>query len=246
MSSHLKSTRSLRTPIRTLLLTSTTLMACHAAHAADMPMHQALPPPPPMMAFSWTGFYLGGQVGYSWGKDHAVEYLTANGAFTGFQWKYPANGVVGGGYAGYNYQIGPAVLGLEADLEGAGNKGGFYDPPGAGDTKISWQGSVRGRLGYAINRVLVYGTGGFSFADISHTYVEVATPISETTKELRTGWTVGGGLEFAVTNNILAKAEYRYTDYGKYRYDLQTSFPGLTGEQQPKLSTIRLGVAYKF
>ena len=70
--------------------------------------------------------------------------------------------------------------------------------------------------------------------------------VAETTKEIRSGWPVGGGIEFAETDNILAKAEYRYTDYGKYRYDSKTAFPGLTGEQQPTLNTVRLGVAYKF
>ena len=230
--------------VRALLLT-TTIGFAQSAGAADMPMYRKASPIPAAV-FSWTGFYLGAQVGYAWGRDHTTEYLTANGAFTGFQWRYRLDHVVGGGFAGANYQVGNAVFGLEADIEAAGNKGGFYDPPGAGDTNIKWQGTFRGRLGFAADRVLVYATGGFAYADISHTYVQVITPIHETTTGIRTGWTAGAGIEYAVTNNVLVRAEYRYTDYGKYRYDSLTAFPGLTGQQTPTLNTGRIGVAYKF
>jgi outer membrane immunogenic protein len=222
------------------------LVAAIPAGAADLGYRKAPPMFAPPPAFSWTGFYLGGQVGYSWGHDHTTEYLTSNGAFTGFEWRYNMSAAVGGLFAGANYQIGNAVLGAEADIEAAGNKGGFYDPPGAGDTRIRWQGTARGRLGYAADRVLVYGTGGFAFADISHTYIQVITPISETTAGIRTGWTVGGGIEYAITPNVLARAEYRYTDYGSYRYESRTAFPGLTGQQEPRLNTLRAGIAYKF
>jgi outer membrane immunogenic protein len=87
---------------------------------------------------------------------------------------------------------------------------------------------------------------GIAFGNISHTYSNLITGISETTSDTRTGWTAGGGVEFALTPNILARAEYRYTDFGIYRYDSVTSFPGLTGQQEPRFNTARLGAAYKF
>jgi outer membrane immunogenic protein len=212
------------------------------ANAADLPIFTKAP----VIAPSWTGFYIGGEVGYAWGRDHTVETFSATGASTGFEWRYDLDHVVGGGFAGFNYQFGSLVAGLEADIEAAGNKGGFYDPPGAGDTHIKWQGTARGRLGFAAGPALFYATGGLAFADISHTYVQVITPISETTSGIRTGWTAGVGVDYAVTRNLLARVEYRYTDYGKYQYDSVTAFPGLTGQQSPTLNTLRVGLAYKF
>ena len=231
----------------TIAIVAAASLSCLAkpAYAADLPLYKA---PPAMMPaiYSWSGFYLGGQVGYAWGRDHTYETLTSTGAFTGFQWRYNTDGVVGGLFAGANYQVGATVFGLEADIEAAGNKGGFYDPPGAGDTRIKWQGSLRGRLGFAADRALFYATGGLAYADISHTYTEVFTPVSETTRDVRVGWTAGVGIDYAVTQNLLARVEYRYTDYSSYTYVSLTAFPGLTGRQSPGLHTLRLGLGYKF
>lgn len=224
--------------------TALVLIVAGAANAADFSEPYRAPPPVPF--FSWTGFYVGADLGYTWGRDHTTEYVTASGAFTGFQWDYKANSFVGGLFAGGNYQIGSFVLGAEADIEALRLKGGFFDPPGSGDTRLDWQGSFRGRAGYAVDKTLFYGTGGLAFADISHTYSNLITGISETTAGIRTGWTAGGGVEFALTPQILARAEYRYTDFGTYRYDSLTAFPGLTGQQAPRFSTVRVGAAYKF
>ena len=224
-----------------------TLMLSLPAQAADLPMRYKAPP---MMSpiFSWTGFYVGGQVGYAFGNDHLLEYVTANGVFTNFEKQYNMNGVSAGLYGGGNYQIGNFVLGLEGDIDGANIKGGWTDTAvgGAGDTKINWQGSVRGRVGFVADKVLFYGTGGLAVGEVKHTYSNLVTNISETTSSVRTGWTAGGGIEIALTPEILARVEYRYTDYGMSRYDSVTSFPGLTGTQEPKFSTIRVGAAYKF
>jgi outer membrane immunogenic protein len=216
------------------------------ASAADFTMPRKAPLPLPI--YCWTGFYIGADLGYAWGKDTTAEYLTASNTFTGFNPSYPINSALGGVYAGYNYQIGSAVLGVESDLEMARMRGGFTDPVvgGAGDTKIDWQGSLRGRLGFAADKVLVYGTGGLAYADISHTYTNLFSGVAETTSGLRTGWTAGAGIEMAVMSNWLVRAEYRYTEYGPYRYDSVTAFPGFTGQQQPRFSAVRVGAAYKF
>jgi outer membrane immunogenic protein len=230
--------------------------ACFAAAALALTLGQAsaadlsLPfkAPPPLPIFSWTGFYVGADVGYAWGHDRTTEYLTATNTFTGFKWDYTPTGAVGGLYGGGNYQIGAVVLGLETDLELARIEGGFIDPPvgGAGNTKIDWQGSLRGRLGFAADKVLFYGTGGLAFSNISHTYSNLVTGISETTSAVRAGWTAGGGIEMALTQNILLRAEYRYANFGRYRYDSVIAFPGFTGQQEPTINTVRVGAAYKF
>lgn len=216
------------------------------AYAADLRLPVKAPPPLPV--FSWTGFYLGAAVGYGWGRDSTIEFFTANGAPTGLGWDYPVRGALGGLYAGANYQTGPAVFGIEGDIEGTQIKGGFLDVPlgGAGDTRIDWQGSVRGRVGFAADRILFYGTGGVAFADISHTYRNLVAGTAETTSAVRTGWTAGGGVEVAVLPQLLVRAEYRFTDFGKYRYDAVVTFPGLTGQQEPTVNAVRVGAAYKF
>lgn len=219
-----------------------------AASAADLGIpYKAAPFAPPPVA-SWTGLYLGGAVGYSWGSDHLLEYFTANGAFTGFEKRYDTSGIVGGLYGGGNYQFGSTVIGLEGDIEAANARGSWSDPlvGGEGNTVLDWQGSLRGRLGYAAGNVLFYGTGGVAFGKLSHTYFNQLTSIAETTSSVRTGWTAGAGVEVAVNPNLLVRAEYRFTDYGQSRYDSVTSFPGLSGTQDPRFSTVRVGAAFKF
>lgn len=229
-------------------LTALTLGLASPATAADFATRYRAPPPPVLPVYSWTGFYIGGQIGYSVGKDDLYEYLTANGAFTNFEMHYNVHGVTGGVFGGGNYQFGNIVLGLEADLEASNIKGRWIDvgTGGMGTTKIGWQNSVRGRLGFVAENALFYGTGGVAFGDVSHTYTNLLTGIAETTSSVRTGWTAGAGVEVALTPNLLARVEYRYTDYGKSTYSSITSFPGLTGTQEPKLNTIRVGAAYKF
>src|SRR5450830_1708577 len=127
---------------RLSLLTSVALtFGATVAGAADLSIPYKALPPAPNPAFSWSGFYLGADVGYSWGRDHLVEYFTATNVFTGFEQKYNPNGVSGGVYAGANYQFGSTVLGFEADFEPTRITGGWSDPlvGGAGDTSINWQ-----------------------------------------------------------------------------------------------------------
>jgi outer membrane immunogenic protein len=216
-----------------------------SGQAADLRMPVQAPP---QQLFTWTGFYIGADLGWSWGNDTTTEYSRGTNNFTGLLWNYKPSGVTGGAYAGANYQIGTVVLGVESDIEATGIDGGFYDVAkgGAGNTRVDWQGSFRGRLGFAFDKVLFYGTGGLAFADISHTYTDLAPGTSETTSALRTGWTAGAGVEAAFTEHLLVRAEYRYSEFGSYRYDPSLIFTSLTGQQQPTFNTVRVGAAYKF
>lgn len=216
-----------------------------SAAAADLPMRYKAPSFAPQV-FNWTGFYLGGQVGYSVGRDRLLEYFTVDGSFTGIDTRFDLSGISGGLYLGSNYQIGNFVLGLEGDIEAANIKGNWNVPPGLGDTTINVQGSLRGRVGFLADRTLFYTTGGVAVGEVKHSYTNTLTGVLEPISSVRTGWTAGGGIEVALTPNLLARVEYRYTDYGMSRYDSVTSFPGLTGTQEPKLNTVRAGVAYKF
>ena len=207
--------------LRKILMSTVVVFgAMGAASAADLPSTKAPPayiPPPPL--FTWTGVYIGGQVGYMWsGSSDAYGYSP--------------NGVVGGGHVGYNYQMGQFVAGLEGDVNGSSYNGGF----GGYSTNENIDGSIRGRLGVAWDRALLYATGGAAFAGITNDYL--GTSLSHT----RVGWTIGGGVEYALDNNWSVRAEYRYTDYGTY-YD----FPGgVAAYNHDSDNRVQIGFSYKF
>jgi outer membrane immunogenic protein len=204
---------------RQILLASVGAIAiAGSAFAADLPYRGPPPvylPPPPI--FTWSGLYIGAQVGYAWGSDPIDEVDTVFDHNAFFNDK--PNGVIGGAHLGYNLQIGQWVAGLEGSVDGTSLHG---TRTSAGplvvtmSTRPDVQGSIRGRVGVAFDRVLIYGTGGAAFSGITNNY-SLGFPffLSESDTKTRTGWTVGGGLEYAVTNNWSIRAEYRYSDFGR-------------------------------
>lgn len=201
-------------------------------------------PPPPLL---WNGFYLGGQIGYAWGRSHAQQFVTATGVPTGFNPTFNTDGVVGGAHLGYNYQMSSLVFGVEGDLEGSGIKGNanFAAPATSTAFESRWQGSIRGRVGAAFGPTLLYVTGGAAFADLRHR-LSVGTGPVETFDQTRTGWTVGGGAEFAFSPSWSTRLEYRYSDFGNVSNVSTVAAPGTTYQYDPKFHTVRLGVSYHF
>jgi outer membrane immunogenic protein len=141
-----------------------------AAAAADvLPLPPPLPPPLPMpvvQVFSWTGFYIGGNAGWGW-TNGSGTFTTALGAdpFT-----VSSNGFLGGAQLGYNWQTGPFVLGAEADFQGttaSGSLNASAGPTISATAKTPWFGTVRGRVGYAMDRILLYATAGTVYGDSS-------------------------------------------------------------------------------
>ena len=141
-----------------------------AAAAADVPpLPPPLPPPFPMpvvQVFSWTGFYIGGNAGWGW-TNGSGTFTTALGAdpFT-----VSNNGFLGGAQLGYNWQTGPFVLGAEADFQGTAASGSLNASAGptiSATAKTPWFGTVRGRVGYAMDRILLYATAGAVYGDSS-------------------------------------------------------------------------------
>lgn len=208
--------------------------------------------------YDWSGVYVGGVLGYSWNKDRTSEYYTHNGqprpAFDvpsnpHMYFDYEPDGVSGGVKAGVNFQTGGFVYGVEVDFEATDITGGFIDRVegiGKGVDKYIWQGSIRGRLGYAFDRVLVFGSGGFSYAKIENTYTLVPTDTSEPITGTRAGWNVGGGIDYALTDTLIAGFEYRYTEFDTYSNVSLVAFPGLTGTQEPTSQSVRMSLSYKF
>ncbi len=234
--------------LRRIILSSVGALAlAGTAFAADLPSRA--PPPvyvPPVPIFTWTGIYIGGQIGYAWGNQNS-NFGDSFGDFASIS--SSSSGVIGGGHVGYNLQLNQFVIGLEGSVDGSSlSKTANFSPFLLGSAAITAnadvQGSIRGRLGYAWDRVLIYATGGVAFAGTKAT---LATPFSyDTFSNTRVGWTVGGGLEYAITNNWSIRAEYRYSDFGHPSY-FSTSFPGGAGFNRHFVENqVQAGFSYKF
>jgi outer membrane immunogenic protein len=200
--------------MRKTLLASTLLCGMSSyVLAADAIVEDAVVELAP--AFNWTGAYIGGQVGYLWGDGH----LEFDG--DGFGDPDP-DGWQGGVYIGYNYQMANnVVLGVEADamfgdVEGFGD--GFQDDgtpatPGSGvQQDLNWNGAVRLRAGYAVDRFLPYIAGGVAFGDVDAEIFDTGVSVASFS-ETYVGWTIGAGVEYAFTDNMVGRFEYRYTDF---------------------------------
>jgi len=211
--------------MKKILLSSVALLGlATGAMAADLPSRAA---PAPIIAavpvFTWTGFYVGVNAGYGW---NANDSITVGGVTFDLD---DEGGFVGGAQAGYNYQIGSFVVGLEGDIQYAdfgGDDRFDFDGDGILDDDFNtsdWFGTVRARAGVAFDRALIYATGGFAFADNA------------------TGWTVGGGLEYAFTNNLSAKIEGLYVNL-----DQDDNFPGLDLDNDAEFGVVRAGLNFRF
>ena len=198
-----------------------------------------VPPPPP---FTWTGLYVGGQIGYAWGHDPVIwSGISNDDELAAGTFGNTPQGVIGGGHVGYNLQYNPwLVFGVEGSLDGTSLNHTAQVPVNdfVGDTpgvitstsKADIQGSLRGRIGIAFDRALIYGTGGVAVTNFNTTLVDTTgfftgVPGPNTTiTNTRAGWTVGGGIEYAVTDNWWVRAEYRYSNFG---HTTDFPFPGL-------------------
>lgn len=245
----------LETVMRQILLSgAAAIFMAGAAFAADLP--SSAPPAPfvPVPYFTWTGFYAGLQVGYSFEKDKTKEYYTHDGSYTGVEFKYNPDTALAGGHLGANYQIGALVLGVEGDVEVLRARGGFNDaggrspadPGGVGRVTRDWQSSIRGRIGYAMDRIMIYATGGATFTEFDYYYYNPVVRAGEGTSKTRSGWTAGLGVNYAMTDNIILGLEYRHADYGRFNYVAKSAFLGLTGRQEPTSDSVRASIAYKF
>jgi len=232
-------------------------MVATSAVAADLPAKVYTKAPPPVVeVYNWTGFYIGGNVGYSWGRSSDDSTLT-NGAGTVLLANSSAvnlDGVIGGGQVGYNWQVQNWVWGLEADIQGADEKGsrsftcptGVCSPPfgvvavfpgpavnvSPMDQKIEWFGTVRGRAGIlAVPTVLLYATGGLAYGEVrtAETVGTAAASTAFANTDTRVGWTVGAGIEGAIGGNWTAKLEYLYMDLGKTSGSFSTTLAAFGG-----------------
>jgi outer membrane immunogenic protein len=181
--------------------------AVGAASAADLSGPPPAYPPPQAPVFSWTGFYLGANAGYGWSSGSG-NMITAGVPDTFWA---SGNAFVGGGQVGFHYQFGGGfVLGAEADFQGSLGSGTLTDGNGAinATVKDPYFGTVRGRLGFAWDRVLLYGTGGAVFGDATANGTSAGVAFSNSATYWT--WTAGAGAEWAFGGPWSAKAEYLY------------------------------------
>lgn len=212
------------------------------AIAADpgLPMEQ------PPASFTWAGAYVGGQLGYAWG-DSALEFESSSSRV-----HYDPDGAIGGIYAGYNHAFANnLVVGVETDFQFSGvDASDVRLVPAQGfpalyrfQSEQKWNGSLRARLAYDVDRLLPFLTAGVAFARYEHGQsFEAAFPFSRT--ETYTGWTLGGGVDYAMTDSVIVRAEYRYSDFGSENFSDVPVWQNHAVDL--KTNDIRLGVAYKF
>jgi len=239
------------------------LAAVSLANAADLAVKA-----PPMVAaapvYNWSGFYLGGHVGWGW-MDNDSTVVTGSASFpVGFAFTSQSDsGFLGGGQIGVNWQFGQWVLGLEGDLSGTDIKAcaRSLSPLVAGTfsdacLSVNWTATVAPRLGIAINNWLLYGKFGFAWGDFSSrsTTTNAAGTVTAITTggETRTGWVGGVGLEYGFSNNWSLKLEYNFIDFGTDTVTRNSLAPA-TGVVTPLLRTndtqvqeVKIGLNYRF
>jgi outer membrane immunogenic protein len=236
---------------RLMLAVAVVSLTVGSAMAADLKPRVYTKAPVMAPVFSWTGFYIGLNGGYSWGRSNTDFTITGVPAGSVSQ---NLNGWLGGGQIGYNWQVSPTwVFGLEADIQATGQKGtfNFSTPPicpvftvavlpcvtgsGSVEQKLPWFGTLRGRIGVTPTPTwLLYATGGLAYGEIdtNATFTGATAfpggPVIATTTAVassnttRAGWVVGGGAEWAISGPWSAKLEYLFMDLGT----VNTSFAG--------------------
>ncbi len=245
--------------MRALLLSTVALATlAGSAFAADLPSRKEAPVYiAPAPAFSWTGFYIGGDIGAAFTSTSvsgtglaAYEYAT-HGLLPG---SLSSSGFMGGGYVGYNYQLNQNfVLGLEGDFQGTSNSKSYtanYD--GAIFTtkaSLDWLAAINGRLGVAYDRALFYAIGGVAWAGANGSFsaTDGAEWLGYSNSTTLSGFDVGAGVEYAFTPNWVGRVEYRYYDFGNTNLNSSLYYDELPGLRlNTSVNTVRVGLAYLF
>jgi outer membrane immunogenic protein len=229
------------------------------ASAADLPSAQTYTKAPVVVdpTYDWSGFYIGIEGGGVWGRSQhyrndvttpAVNGLPQTGGIS------PSGGLAGG-TVGYSYQFSNNIfVGVENDISWTNNKGSalfvapFVPVTNTAQTSETWLDTLRGRLGFAFNRWMIFGTGGAAFTNEGVQICNVAIGCGSQST-IVTGWTAGVGVEYAFADNWSAKLEYLHVDFGSQHFS-QTADPVgsffLARDVTLTDDIVRVGVNYKF
>ena len=201
----------------------------------------------------FDGPYLGAYAGYGWAEDKGTGRWQNTGAANGWTHKPEPKGGLFGLAAGYNWQLAnDLVLGIEADIEG---RSGYDDKVSQkqngvtftrfkAESRIQSTASLRGRIGYLVSKqALLYATAGYAHAQVKRTWHDLPND-KESHSNAQGGWTAGLGLDYALSEQLSARLEYRHTDYGTQK--LKADLWGETYKQDLSEDTVRIGVNYRF
>lgn len=238
-----------------LALLASTLVVGSAA-AADMPVKAPVYKAPVMAPlYDWNGFYVGGHIGGAWSNVDVSDPTGAIFAPAGSSIGMGGSGLLGGAQAGYNWQTGHLVLGVQGDFAWTGINVSTVDPFIATTTltyKTDWIGMLTGRVGYAWDNWLLYVKGGAAWVHNEYSASGAAafvravgsSPVSGSSTQ--TGWTVGGGLEYGLTPNWTLFAEYDYIDLGNFGVTMTGGGGTLAANVNQNISLVKGGFNYKF
>jgi outer membrane immunogenic protein len=197
------------------------------ARAADLGVQPAPAPAyvAPVPVFTWTGLYIGANAGAAWGEFGYDVFFPSPALFGNFSSGRSGASFIGGGQIGFNWQFNQFVFGIEGDIDGKSlSVTNAFTDPGAPFASLEGrarvEGSVRARGGIAFDRLLVYATGGWAVTDVRVTGCAAGGCVSD--DQALNGYTVGGGVEFALTNNVSLGVEYRFSDFGRESFELGT------------------------
>ena len=217
--------------MKKLLLASASVLAMGvvSASAADLPARMPAKAPAYVapMTYNWTGFYLGLNGGYGFGRSEYNGTLPSG--------SFDAGGGLFGATVGYNWQTGPLVFGLEGDIDWSGMRGSGACGGFSCSTRNDYLATIRGRVGYAMDRWMPYITGGAAIGNVKTSIAGLGD-----TNNTKGGWTVGGGIEASIAGPWTAKVEYLHVDLG----DADTAFAGTNAKFTSDI--IRGGINYKF
>ena len=279
--------------MRKIVLFAATLVSL-SAHAADLPMRAPAPAmyAPVPLTVSWSGLYVGAHAGYGW-SDFNFRNPSATANVSGLlpigaaslvvplERDFDARRWLGGGQVGVNGQFGAVVVGVEGDFSWTDMRGRYRSTSGptpfgpvvvttaeGAAAKVEWLSTVRARLGFAFDRVLVYGTGGVAFGEVHGAGDITATApglgsLSFAASDRRThvGWTAGAGVEAMIMPNLSAKAEYLFADLGRQQHSAWGAVTGTpaalalipagtsvraAGDFKVHVHTVKLGLNYRF
>lgn len=216
-------------------------------------------------AYDWTGPYVGLQAGYGWGDNdvsvdrtvvrEAIDALrTDDAVVNGRDGSINLDGFIGGLHAGYNWQSDALVLGLEGDIEYADLNGDtdFFvgdEPVGKVKEDVDWLGSLRLRAGFAADRALFYATGGLAVGGAKLALYDTEDGSSDKlsdNSDTKWGWTVGGGVEYAFTDELSARVEYRYTDLGHIDTEFDDPKGDISAKADVAFHAVRAGLTWHF
>jgi outer membrane immunogenic protein len=220
-----------------------------SASAADLPAPPVYTKAPMIeAAYNWSGFYVGGDFGYLWGKSRVLDdgVLTESGA--------PTNGVIGGILAGYNWQRGPLVFGIEGDFgwSNAVGHGLVLIPtppapppvPQPNTYHLNWDSHFVGKVGYASGQWLFFATGGLAVAGFGFQEgVPIGSPLASIQNATFVGFSLGAGMNYAFTQNLIGGLQYIYDDFGNQNF---TALDGGTYNVAFKSQTVRGTLSWKF